>query len=69
MDKTAQLKDRVEAKKHELMSRLHELRADARAEVAEEAKSLKAKLDEVEAYLREGFDKASSKLENWLKKN
>jgi hypothetical protein len=67
MDKINQLKDRVEARKLELQSRLHDLRADTRGELDDERRSLEAKLEELKTTLRDGWDKATDKLERWLK--
>jgi len=61
-----ELKDRIEAKKHELMSRLSELKADSRAEAREQSAKIKLHLDEVEDYIKEGWDKATVKLNEWL---
>lgn len=64
--KSNELKDRIEAKKHELMSRLSELKADSRAEAREQSSKIKMRLDEVEDYIKEGWDKANVKLNEWL---
>ena len=42
LDKGDELRDRIEARKHELMSKLHDLKADTRAE----ARESRAKLDQ-----------------------
>jgi hypothetical protein len=71
MNKTNELKDRIEAKKHELLARLSELKADTRAEAAEQREKLSAKLSQLEESLKDGWenvsDKVSSKLNEWLK--
>jgi hypothetical protein len=67
--KSNELKDRVEAKKHELMSRLSELKADSRAEAREQSSKIKLRLDELEDYIKEGWDKANVKLNEWLNKS
>jgi len=67
--KTDELKDRIEAKKHELLARLNELKADSRAEAAEQRSKIKVKLDELEDTLKEGWDKAAAKLNTWLNRN
>jgi hypothetical protein len=64
--KNNELKDRIEAKKHELLARLNELKADSRADAREQQSKLKMRLDEVEDYIKEGWDKASVKLNEWL---
>ena len=71
--KTNELKDRIEAKKHELLARLSELKADSRAEAAEERDTIAKKLDQLGDSLRDGWDNVSdtvsAKLNDWLKKN
>lgn len=68
MDKVNQLKDRVEARKHELMSRLHDLRADSRRDADDEKKNIQARLDELADTIKDGWDRATDRLELWLKK-
>jgi hypothetical protein len=71
IDNKDELKDRVKAKKAELESRYHELKADGRAEAREESGKLKRKLDELQETVRDGWDdlsdKVSAKLNEWLK--
>jgi hypothetical protein len=67
MNNVNQLKDRIEARRHELQSRLHDLRADGRADLDEERTALERKLDDLKETLREGWESASDKLERWLK--
>jgi len=68
-----QLKNRIDAKKYELLARYNELAADARAEAAEQRAKIKHKLDELENYVKDGWDrmsdKVSAKLNEWLDKN
>ena len=70
MDKDQQLKDRIEARKHELLSKYNDLKADSRAEANEQKTKLKRKLDELELHLKGGWDKMSdavrAKLDKWL---
>jgi hypothetical protein len=66
MSNTNELKDRIEAKKHELLARLNELKADSRAESREQQSKIKLRLDELEGYVKEGWDKATVKLNEWL---
>ena len=72
MNKTEELKDRVEAKRHELLAKLNELKADARAEAQEQHHRVREKLSELERTLKDGWDKVSNdvaaKLNEWLKK-
>jgi hypothetical protein len=68
--RTDELKNRVEARKHELLAKFNELKADTRREAAETRDSLKKKLDEVESYLAKGWDDVNdsvkAKLSAWL---
>jgi len=56
----------VEARKHELLAKYNTLKADSRAEAMETRDKLKKKLDEVEEYVKEGWDAAKLKLDKWL---
>jgi DNA-binding transcriptional MerR regulator len=73
MNNTEELKDRVNAKKHELQAKLSELKADARAEARETRTKLQSKLDELEEDLKEGWEKVSettaAKLNRWLERD
>lgn len=73
MTKLDELKDRVEAKRHELLAKLSEMKADSRAEIRQQHDKLRAKLRELEGHLKDGWDKVTndvaSKLNDWLKKN
>jgi len=68
---TDSLKDRVEARKHELLAKLSEMKADARSDANEARTKVKHKLDELELHLKVGWDKLSdatrAKLDQWLK--
>ena len=68
--RTDELKDRIEARKHELLAKLNELKADARAEAATRRDRIKQHLEEVEAYLKDGWENVSQsveqKLNSWL---
>lgn len=70
MDKSDELRDRVEARKHELLARYNELKADTRKEAGEARTRLKARLDELEAHLKLGWakvnDEVRTKLNQWL---
>jgi hypothetical protein len=70
LEKSDELRDRVEARKHELLAKYNELKADSRREAAEARTRVKARLDEVERYLKSGWDKATdevrTKLNKWL---
>jgi hypothetical protein len=68
--KREQLRDRVEARKHELMAKYNELKADGRQEASEARTRLKQRLDELEADLKTGWDNMSeavaAKIDKWL---
>lgn len=70
LDKKDELKDRIEARKHELISKFNDLKADTRHEAGATRDKLKAKLDELETNLKNGWDNISdavrSKLSTWL---
>ena len=71
-DKTEELRDRVEARKHELLAKYNELKADSRKEAAEARTRVKARLDELESHLKLGWTKVSdevrTKLDRWLER-
>lgn len=73
LDKSDELRDRVEARKHELLAKYNELKADSRREAAEACTRMKAKLDELEVHLKNGWTKVNddvrSKLNKWLDRN
>ena len=70
MSKMDELKNRVEARKHELLSKFNDLKADTRHEAGEQRSKLKTKIDELETHLKDGWDKVSDalagKLNQWL---
>ena len=70
LDKSDELRDRIEARKHELLSKYNDLKADSRKEASESRTRLKARLDELEAHLKLGWAKVSDdvrvKLNRWL---
>jgi len=70
LDKKDELKDRIEARRHELISKFNDLKADTRREAGEARDKLKAKLDELETSLKNGWDNLSdairTKLAQWL---
>src|SRR5262249_58666262 len=59
LDKSDELRDRIEARKHELLAKYNDLKADSRKEAAESRTRLKARLDELESHLRLGGEKVS----------
>lgn len=65
-----ELKDRVKARKHELLSKYNELKADSRKEASSARDRVKARLDELEDTLKAGWDNlsdtATAKLNQWL---
>ena len=68
-----ELKDRVEAKKRQLQSRLSELKADSRSGARDEEKRLRERLENLEDTLEKGWDNlteaVAGKLNAWLKKD
>lgn len=70
LGKSEELKDRVEARRHQLLSKYNELKADTRQEATEARKRLKARLDELEDSLKSGWnnmsDAVKEKLNQWL---
>ena len=70
LDKSDELKDRIEARKHELLAKYNDLKADSRKEAGETRTNLKARLDELEAHLKLGWAKVNDdvrvKLNRWL---
>jgi hypothetical protein len=69
-NKNEALKDRVEARRHELLAKYNDLKADTRAESARAAAKIKYRLDELEAHLKVGWDRMSdamrAKIDKWL---
>jgi len=70
LNSSDELRDRVEARKHELLAKYNELKADTRREAAEARARLKTRLDELELQIKDGWTKVSedvrSKLNQWL---
>jgi hypothetical protein len=70
LDKSEELRDRIESRKHELLAKYNELKADGRKEASEARDRIKARLDELEQHLKGGWNKVSddvaSKLSTWL---
>jgi hypothetical protein len=70
LEKSDELRDRIEARKHELLSKYNELKADTRKEAAEQRDHLKARLDELEGHIKAGWSKVSDdvrvRLNRWL---
>jgi len=70
LNRTDELKDRIDVRKHELLKSFSELKADTRHEAIEARAKVKQKLDELEQYLKTSWDKMSeathAKLDHWL---
>jgi len=70
LGKSEELRDRVEARRHQLLSKYNELKADTRKEANELRTQLKARLDEVEDAIKAGWhdmsEAARTKLNQWL---
>jgi hypothetical protein len=72
LDKSDELRDRIEARKHEMLAKYNELKADTRKEASDTRTRLKARLDELEAHLKAGWAKVNddvrTKLNGWLER-
>jgi hypothetical protein len=70
LGKSDELRDRIEARKHELLAKYNELKADSRRDAADTRTRVKAKLDELELHLKSGWEKVSddvrTRLNTWL---
>jgi hypothetical protein len=70
LEKADELRDRVEARKHELLAKYNELKADTRREAAEARARFQARLDELEQHIKTGWTKINddvrAKLNQWL---
>ena len=73
LDKSDELRDRIEARKHELLAKYNELKADTRKDVGEKRDHLKARLEALEAHLKLGWAKVNDevrvKLNRWLERD
>jgi len=73
LDKSDELRDRVEARKHELLAKYNQLKADTRHEAAQARTRIKARLDELELQLKSGWTKVNedvrARLSSWLERN
>jgi hypothetical protein len=72
LDRNDELRDRVEARKHELLAKYNELKADSRHEASDVRDKLKARLEELELHLKSGWTKVNddvrTKLSHWLER-
>ena len=70
LTKSDQLKDRITARKHELLAKVAEFKADARDDAAASRDAMKAKLADLEDSLKDGWenmtDAVKTKLNKWL---
>lgn len=68
-----ELKDRINVRKHELLARLAELKADVRHEAVETRETISERLHELEEMLEDGWDNlsdaAAAKLDRWLNRS
>lgn len=73
MGQKDELADRVRARKHELLAKYNELKADTRRESREKSDRIKAKLDELEETIKGGWenmtDAVRARLNSWLDKD
>jgi hypothetical protein len=70
LNKSDELKDRIEVRRHELLAAYNLAKADTRKEAAAARDKMKAKLDELEGHLKGGWEKVNdavrTKLDKWL---
>jgi hypothetical protein len=73
LDKSDELQDRIEARKHALLAKLSELKADARHEAADLRTRVEHRLEELELHLKAGWAsvnaEARTRLNHWLERN
>jgi hypothetical protein len=73
LDKSDELRDRIEARKHELLAKYNELKADTRKEASQTRDRIKSRLDELELHLKSGWNKVNddvrTKLNSWLERD
>jgi hypothetical protein len=73
LDKRDELRDRAEARKHELLAKYNDLKADTRHEAIEARERVKSRLDELETQLKAAWtemsEAARTKLTSWLEKD
>jgi hypothetical protein len=73
LGKSDELRDRVEARKHALLAKLSELKADAREGASDARSKLEHRLEELELHLKAGWAKvnaeARTKLNHWLERD
>jgi hypothetical protein len=71
VDRTEELKSRVEAKRAELETQLKQQKADAQGAMNDQVEVLERKLGDLNEMLREGWERVSDKtvqrLNDWLK--
>ena len=72
LDRGDELRERIEARKLELLAKYSELRTKARHETADARDRIRVQLDEVARHLRNGWDKLNdevrSNLNTWLER-
>lgn len=72
LDKSDELRDRIESRKHELLAKYNELKADTRREASGARDRIRARLDELEQHLKSGWNKVNddvrTKLDRWLER-
>lgn len=73
MGQKDELADRVRARKHELLAKYNELKADAGRDSRQKSEKIKAKLDELEEAIKGGWenmtDAIRARLNSWLDKD
>jgi hypothetical protein len=73
LTKHEEIKDRIDVRKHELLKKFAELKADTRHEAIAARAKVKQKLDELELHVKGGWDKLTdstyAKLDQWLRRD
>jgi hypothetical protein len=71
VDRTTELKSRVQARRSELEARLKQLRADTQGAVNDEMENLETRLSRLDDILKDGWERISQetvhRLNEWLK--
>jgi hypothetical protein len=73
LGKSDELQDRIEARKHALLAKLSELKADARGTASDARTRIEHRLEELELHLKAGWAKVNAevrtKLNHWLERD
>ena len=73
MNKRDELASRVTARKHELLAKYNELKADTQRDAMEKRDQIKSRLDEIEDAIKDGWenmsDAVAARVNKWLDKD